>query len=52
MKNIFKRTLEEEYSIKLQHLREAIAEADKAISRDESHVLNSVEELDSFFDAF
>ena len=41
----------EERSIKLKHLREAITEGDAAISRGESHVFNSTEELDHFFDA-
>lgn len=37
-------------SIKLERLRNAIAVSDKAISRGESQVFNSVEELDAFFD--
>jgi len=40
----------EERSIKIQHLRNAIAEGDVAIGRFESHVFNSSEELDHFFD--
>ena len=40
----------EERAIKLQHLREAIAEGDEAVSRGDSHVFNSAEELDHFFD--
>lgn len=46
---LFKRTAEER-AIKLQHLRDAIAEGDEAVNRGESHVFNSVEELDSFFE--
>ena len=42
----------EERDIKLKHLREAIAEGDDAISRGDSYVFNSVEELDRFFDEF
>jgi len=36
--------------IKFQHLRDAIAVGDKAISRDESQLFSSIEDLDSFFD--
>ena len=36
--------------IKLKHLRDAIAVGDKAISRGESQLFSSIEELDSFFD--
>ena len=46
---LLKRTAEER-SIKLKHLRDAIAESEEAISRGESHVFNSEEELDHFFD--
>ncbi|NYT47020.1 MAG: type II toxin-antitoxin system ParD family antitoxin [Candidatus Methanofishera endochildressiae] len=46
---LFKRTAEER-NIKLQQLRAAIAEGDAAISRGESHVFNSEEELDNFFE--
>jgi len=46
---LLKRTTEER-AIKLQHLREAIAEGDDAISSGDSHVFNSAEELDHFFD--
>lgn len=40
----------EERTIKLNYLREAIAEGDAAISRGDSHVFNSEEELEHFFD--
>ena len=46
---LLKRTTEDR-AIKLQHLREAIAEGDEAINRRDSHVFNSAEELDHFFD--
>ena len=46
---LLKRTAEER-SIKLKHLREAIDEGDEAINRGESHVFNSEEELEYFFD--
>ena len=46
---LLKRTAEER-SIKLKHLREAIDEGDEAINRGESHVFNSEEELEHFFD--
>ena len=46
---LLKRTTEER-SIKLKHLREAIAKGDEAISCGESHVFNSEEELEHFFD--
>lgn len=40
----------EERAIKLKYLREAIAEGDAAINRGDSHVFNSEEELEHFFD--
>jgi len=40
----------EERTIKLNCLRESIAEGDAAISRGDSHVFNSEEELEHFFD--
>jgi len=46
---LLKRTTEER-AIKLKYLREAIAEGDVAISRGDSHVFNSEEELEHFFD--
>ena len=45
---LLKRTAEER-SIKQKHLRAAITEGEEAISRGESHVFNSEEELDRFF---
>jgi len=48
---LLKRTTEER-SIKLNHLRKAIAEGDEAIRQGDSHVFNSTEELDHFFDQF
>ena len=46
---LFKR-IEEEQAFKLEQLRIAIAEGDKAIELNQSHVFNSEEELDHFFD--
>ncbi len=46
---LFKR-IEEEHAFKLEQLRIAIAEGDKAIELNQSHVFNSEEELDHFFD--
>ena len=46
---LFKRTTEER-STKLAHLRAALAEGEAAINRGESHVFNSVEDLDRFFE--
>jgi len=40
----------EERAIKLNYLREAIAEGEAAISRGDSHVFNTEEELEHFFD--
>ena len=45
---VFKRS-EEEYALKLNHLRAAIAEGDTAIEQGESHVFNSEQELEAFF---
>lgn len=45
---LFKR-IEEEHAFKLEQLRLAIAEGDKAVELDQSHVFNSEEELDHFF---
>jgi len=45
---LFKR-IEEEHAFKLEQLRLAIADGDKAIELDQSHVFNSEEELDHFF---
>ena len=39
-----------EYNNASEVVREAIAEGEEAISRSESHVFNSEEELDHFFD--
>ena len=45
---LFKR-IEEEHAFKLEQLCLAIADGDKAIELDQSHVFNSEEELDHFF---
>ncbi len=45
---LFKR-IEEEHAFKLEQLRLAIDEGDKAVALDQSHVFNSEEELDQFF---
>jgi len=45
---LFKR-IEEEHAFKLEQLRLAIDEGDKAVELDQSHVFNSEEELDQFF---
>jgi antitoxin ParD1/3/4 len=45
---LFKR-IEEEHAFKLEQLRIAIAEGDKAIELGQSHAFNSEEELDQFF---
>ena len=46
---LLKRTAEVR-SIKLKHLRDAVTEGEEAISLGESHVFNSEEELDHFFE--
>ena len=46
---LFKR-IEEEQAFKLGQLRVAITEGDKAVELEQSHVFNSEEELDRFFD--
>jgi len=46
---LFKRT-EEERRLKLENLRHAIKEGDDSIGRGEVSTLNSVEDLDSFFE--
>ncbi len=45
---LLKRTTEER-AIKLQHLREAIAEGDTVINRGDSYLFNSEKKLDHFF---
>jgi len=45
---LYKR-IEEKYAFKLEQLRFAIADGDKAIEFDQSHVFNSEEELGHFF---
>ncbi len=45
---LFKR-IEEEHAFKLEQLRLAIDEGDKAVELDQSHVFNTEEELDQFF---
>jgi len=45
---LFKR-IEEEHAFKLEQLRLAIDEGDKAVEFDQSHVFNTEEELDQFF---
>ncbi|HCH33853.1 MAG TPA: type II toxin-antitoxin system ParD family antitoxin [Oceanospirillaceae bacterium] len=46
---LFKRATQER-TTKLAHLRSALAEGEAAISRGESHVFNSAQELDHFFE--